>query len=259
MAGGPTTPALVLAAADAGALGMLAAGYKTAAEMRAEIDAVRSATSGAFGVNVFVPGEAARRSRGAGGLRRRAGEGSAPTSGRRSARRSGTTTTTAPSSMCSSRPAPLVSFTFGCPDPDVVRALQAAGSARRRHGDHTGRGGAGATAGVDCLCVQGSKPGTPGHLRQRRPPGTGSPARLPSRRRAQELRPAAHRGRGHRRSRRRGRRPGGGGDTGTARDGVPAVHRERRPSPLQGGTGRSPLHLRPPSPGPSAAAGPAAW
>jgi len=56
MAGGPSTTGLVIAAADAGALGFLAAGYKTPAAMAAEIAAVRAATSGAFGVNVFVPG-----------------------------------------------------------------------------------------------------------------------------------------------------------------------------------------------------------
>jgi NAD(P)H-dependent flavin oxidoreductase YrpB (nitropropane dioxygenase family) len=43
MAGGPTTAELVAAASAAGALGFLAAGYKTAAAMRAEMDAVEAA------------------------------------------------------------------------------------------------------------------------------------------------------------------------------------------------------------------------
>ncbi|MGA2305266.1 MAG: nitronate monooxygenase, partial [Acidimicrobiales bacterium] len=60
MAGGPSTPALVIAAAEAGALGFLAGGYKTAADMASEIARVRSATSEAFGVNLFVPGQATR-------------------------------------------------------------------------------------------------------------------------------------------------------------------------------------------------------
>jgi nitronate monooxygenase len=55
MAGGPTTPALVVAAAEAGALGFLAAGYKTSDAMTAEMATVRAATDEAFGVNVFVP------------------------------------------------------------------------------------------------------------------------------------------------------------------------------------------------------------
>ena len=45
MAGGPTTTDLVLAAAGAGALGFLAAGYKTPAAMTAEIKEVRAATA----------------------------------------------------------------------------------------------------------------------------------------------------------------------------------------------------------------------
>ena len=59
MAGGPSTPGLVVAAGRSGALGFLAGGYKTAEAMRAEITAVRAAGVTAFGVNVFVPGHAA--------------------------------------------------------------------------------------------------------------------------------------------------------------------------------------------------------
>ena len=60
MAGGPSTTALVIAAARAGALGFLAAGYKSPGAMAAEIAAVRAATAGPFGVNVFVPGPPAQ-------------------------------------------------------------------------------------------------------------------------------------------------------------------------------------------------------
>ena len=56
MAGGPSTTQLVVAAGRAGALGFLAAGYKTPATMAAEVAAVRAATSEPFGVNVFVSG-----------------------------------------------------------------------------------------------------------------------------------------------------------------------------------------------------------
>ena len=45
MAGGPTTTDLVIAAGRAGALGCLAAGYKTPEAMAAEITAVRAAMS----------------------------------------------------------------------------------------------------------------------------------------------------------------------------------------------------------------------
>jgi nitronate monooxygenase len=60
MAGGASTPDLVVAAADAGALGFLAAGYKTAAQVEAQVADVRARTSGPFGVNLFVPGAPTR-------------------------------------------------------------------------------------------------------------------------------------------------------------------------------------------------------
>ncbi|MDQ0662879.1 nitronate monooxygenase [Arthrobacter ulcerisalmonis] len=55
MAGGPSTPQLAAAVSAAGGLGFLAAGYKTAAATRAEIEAVRSLTDRPVGVNLFVP------------------------------------------------------------------------------------------------------------------------------------------------------------------------------------------------------------
>ncbi len=54
MSGGPTTPAMVSAATQAGGLGMLAAGYKTPQAVEAEIKRVR-AEGIPFGVNVFAP------------------------------------------------------------------------------------------------------------------------------------------------------------------------------------------------------------
>lgn len=56
MGGGPSTPDLVVAAAEAGALGFLAAAYKTADEVEAQIRDVWWRTKQPFGVNVFVPG-----------------------------------------------------------------------------------------------------------------------------------------------------------------------------------------------------------
>src|SRR4051812_41800852 len=58
MGGGPGTPALAAAVSDAGGLGFLAAGYKTAAQVDDEIDAVRARTSAPFGVNLFLPNRA---------------------------------------------------------------------------------------------------------------------------------------------------------------------------------------------------------
>ncbi len=55
MAGGPSRPELVITAARLGHFAQLAAGYKTAAAMTAEIGQVRGAGVELFGVNLFVP------------------------------------------------------------------------------------------------------------------------------------------------------------------------------------------------------------
>ena len=54
MAGGPATPALVLAASDAGSAGFLAGGYKTPELLAEQVAEVR-ATTGEYGVNLFAP------------------------------------------------------------------------------------------------------------------------------------------------------------------------------------------------------------
>ncbi|MEV1064067.1 nitronate monooxygenase [Streptomyces sp. NPDC050263] len=55
MAGGVSVPQLVAAVAEAGGLGFLAAGYKTADGMYQEIKQLRSLTGRPFGVNLFMP------------------------------------------------------------------------------------------------------------------------------------------------------------------------------------------------------------
>jgi nitronate monooxygenase len=55
MAGGPSTPALAAAVANAGGLGFLAAGMVSAEKLADALVQTRCLTSGAIGVNLFVP------------------------------------------------------------------------------------------------------------------------------------------------------------------------------------------------------------
>ena len=55
LAGGPSTPALAAAVANAGGLGFLAAGLLSAEDLADAIVSARKLTSGALGVNLFVP------------------------------------------------------------------------------------------------------------------------------------------------------------------------------------------------------------
>jgi len=58
MAGGPTTPELVAAVSNAGALGTIGAGYLKPTELRRQIQAVRTQTNRSFCVNLFIPNSA---------------------------------------------------------------------------------------------------------------------------------------------------------------------------------------------------------
>jgi nitronate monooxygenase len=152
MAGGPTTADLVIAAGRAGALAFLAAGYKTPEAMAAEITAVRAATAEPFGVNVFVPGAPYRDAAALAGYLGTLGPGLGDASwdddgfdGKIAA-------------LLADPPA-VTSFTFGCPPPGVIRALQDAGSAVAVTVTSPGEARLAAEAGADAVCVQGYEAG----------------------------------------------------------------------------------------------------
>ena len=58
LAGGPATASLAAAVSEAGGLGFLAAGYRSAEAVREEIAELRDLTARPFGVNLFAPGPA---------------------------------------------------------------------------------------------------------------------------------------------------------------------------------------------------------
>jgi len=152
MAGGPTTTELVVAAARAGTLGWLAAGYKTPEAMAAEIAAVRAATAEPFGVNVFVPGAPYPDRRTLAGYLDSLGPGLGDASwdddgfdGKVAA-------------LLTDPPA-VTSFTFGCPPSGVIRALQDAGSAVVITVTSPAEATLAEQGGADGLCVQGYEAG----------------------------------------------------------------------------------------------------
>ena len=159
MGGGPSTTGLVAAAAAAGALGFVAAAYRSAAAMREQIDAVAAATAEAFGVNLFVPGAPAAD---------RARLGSYLAGLAADARAVGAALGEpawddddwdAKVADLTARPVPVVSFTFGCPHPEVLSALRAAGSAVWVTVTDVDEARAAVAADADALCVQGAEAG----------------------------------------------------------------------------------------------------
>ncbi|WP_327242981.1 nitronate monooxygenase [Streptomyces sp. NBC_01320] len=173
MAGGPTTPALVTAAARANGLGFLSGGYRTADVLAEQIAEVRSDGVG-FGVNLFAPNPVPVD----------------PEAFRRYAR------TVAPEArtygidilgtgivedddhwsdkidLLLSDPVPVVSFTFAVPEAAVIAALRAAGTLVVQTVTSAAEARLAAEAGVDVLAVQASAAG--GHS------GTLTPQHIPA-------------------------------------------------------------------------------
>ena len=154
MGGGPSTPELAAAVGDAGGLGFLAAGYKTAGAVRSDVAALRALSDRAFGVNVFAP------------------PGPAPAPGVVEAYAS-----TLPAGAELGEPrhdddgwadklvlmaderVPVVSFTFGCPDAAEMAALHAAGCAVWVTVTTAAEARAADAAGADALIAQGVEAG----------------------------------------------------------------------------------------------------
>ena len=158
MAGGPSTPELVIAAASAGAIGFLAAGYKTPAAMTAEIDAVRAGGAAVFGVNLFVPGAPADRGAVTGYVASLAAE--AAEYGIEPGEPAWDDDGWEPKiAALLAAPPPVVSFTFGCPSEPLIAAFRSAGSLVWVTVTSPDEAVAAAAAGADALCVQGPEAG----------------------------------------------------------------------------------------------------
>ena len=175
MAGGPTTPEFVIGAASAGALGFLGGGYKTAAELGEQIEAVRTATS-AFGVNLFAPNPVPVDTAAYDAYRAQL---------HNDADRYGVELPTTPREdddfwqdkidLLVANPVPIVSFTFGIPSDAALAALRRAGSTLVQTVTSADEARRAADAGVDALAVQASAAGghsgtlTPDHIPPERP------------------------------------------------------------------------------------------
>ncbi|WP_105975808.1 nitronate monooxygenase [Streptomyces geranii] len=160
MAGGVSLPQLAAAVADAGALGFLAAGYKTADGMYQEIKTLRGITKRPFGVNLFMPqpeyadpaavevyahqlaGEVTWYDTGLGD----------PDSGRDDGY-------DAKLAVLLDNPVPVVSFHFGVPSPDVLDSLRRAGTLTLVTATTAEEALAVQRAGADGVIVQGAEAG----------------------------------------------------------------------------------------------------
>lgn len=165
MAGGPSTPALVLAAAETGGLGLLAGGYKTPEQLAQQIAEVRARIStfgvNLFGVNIFAPNPVPI-------------DKDAFIEYTESLRELAATYDLsleevdaledddeweAKVDMLVNDPVPVVSFTFGLPPAEAVHRLRKAGSLVFQTVTNPNEAQQAAALGVDGLVVQSYKAG----------------------------------------------------------------------------------------------------
>ncbi len=152
MGGGPSTPALAAAVGEAGGLGFLAAGYKTPDAVRADIEALRELTDRPFGVNLFAPPGPAEDVRAfADELAEEAERYGAPVG----QPRHDDDGWGAKLDLLEELEVPVVSFTFGCPAPDVLARIPEAWVTVTKPDEARTAAAAGATA----LVVQGVEAG----------------------------------------------------------------------------------------------------
>lgn len=160
MAGGVSVPHLAQAVSEAGGLGFLAAGYKTADGMYQEIKQLRGLTSRPFGVNLFMPQpEYADQATVDVYAHQLAGEAAwydtelgDPDSGRDDGYE-------AKLAVLLDNPVPVVSFHFGVPSSDVLESLRRAGTFTLVTATTPDEALAVERAGADAVIAQGVEAG----------------------------------------------------------------------------------------------------
>ncbi|MDR6973811.1 nitronate monooxygenase [Streptomyces sp. 3330] len=160
MAGGVSLPRLAAAVCEAGGLGFLAAGYKTADGLYQEIKQLRSLTARPFGVNLFMPQpEYAERGAVEVYAHQLAGEAAwyetelgDPESGRDDGY-------DAKLAVLLDNPVAVVSFHFGIPSTEVLDSLRRAGTFTLVTATTAEEARAVERAGADAVIVQGVEAG----------------------------------------------------------------------------------------------------
>ena len=159
LGGGPSTPALAAAVSEAGGLGFLAAGYKTAAAVQAELDELKALTSKRVAINLFYP------------IREPVDERAIEAYAERM-RREGERYGVAPGDpvwtdddwvakleLAADNHVDVVSFTFGCPPDEIVEWLQSAGCRVWCTVTSVAEAEQATSRDVDALVVQGAEAG----------------------------------------------------------------------------------------------------
>lgn len=159
LAGGPATVELARAVSDAGGLGFLAAGYRTAGDVIDQVRRLRGAGDRPFGVNLFAPPAGPSEAQVYASYVKRL---------EREAAAAGVTLGTprfdddeweAKLDALTELEVPVVSFVFGCPPEDVIARLRANGASVWVTITTPSEARQAQAAGADALVVQGYEAG----------------------------------------------------------------------------------------------------
>ena len=159
LAGGVSTPRLAAAVGDAGALGCLAAGYKTPDAVRDDIRELRSLSARPFALNIFAPpspvGDRAAVERYAESLRAEAASAGVELG----ELRHDDDHYAAKVELAIAELVAIVSFTFGCPTADTIAALKGRGAEVWVTVTNPDEAAQARDRGADALVVQGFEAG----------------------------------------------------------------------------------------------------
>jgi nitronate monooxygenase len=159
LAGGPSTPSLAVAVSEAGGLGFLAAGYRTAEAMYGEIREVRDQTAAPFGVNLFVPGRGEVDDQAVRAYLERLLKEAARYRVELGKPRDDDDEWDAKLAALERERVPVVSFTFGCPSVETIAALHDVGSEVWVTVTDVAEARIAKEAGADALVLQGIEAG----------------------------------------------------------------------------------------------------
>jgi len=179
LAGGPSTPELTAADSNAGGFGFLAAGYLAAAALAERLEQTRTLTDAPVGVNLFVPGTPAPPQT-VDAYAARLADDARQAGVELGAARFDDDDWAAKLELLITTPVAVVSFTFGCPEPEVIGRLQGAGSEVWVTVTRPSEARQAVDAGADALVVQGAEAG--GHRASFRDDPAASPPGERSRR-----------------------------------------------------------------------------
>ena len=159
MAGGPSTPELAAAVANAGGLGFLAAGYLSADVLAEQLEHARSLTDRPLAVNVFHPGDGPSDHSAFAQYVEHLRAWAAGAGVELGEPRYTDDDWGAKLDLLAGAPVRVVSFTFGCPDETVVKRLHHAGSEVWVTVTSPEEGRQAQAAGADVLVAQGAEAG----------------------------------------------------------------------------------------------------